>query len=433
MMRFKTLSGDAALAACAMLAMTLAGCSSAKEPEPQVLAISGMANATPSIAASGDFVTVAWGASDASGSTDVYAAVSRDGGATFSPPVRVNDEDGGANLNGEQPPRVTLTDRADGAPGIAVVWTAKTAEGTRLLLSRSQDGGRSFGSDFVVPGTEAAGNRGWQSSVVAGGRVNVLWLDHREMAAGSTIATSHHEHAASAEGTRDGVAMAQKSKLYFATADGAIAPQAITGGVCYCCKTTLAAGSNGSIYAAWRQVYAGNIRDIAFTMSSDGGRTFAPPIRVSEDGWVLDGCPENGPAMLVDRGQRVHVVWPTLVGAAGSDDEALALFYAASRDGRQFTPRQQLATEGVPRHVQIAMAPGGALVVAWDEAANGTRHVAIARGTPDANGQVTFQRESTDDVEGTYPVLAATTNGIVTAWTSGSASDSVIRVGVRPQ
>ena len=41
------------------------------------------------------------------------------------------------------------------------------------------------------------------------------------------------------------------------------------------------AGSDGAIYLAWRQVYAGNIRDITFTSSRDGGRTFAPPATFS--------------------------------------------------------------------------------------------------------------------------------------------------------
>ena len=114
------------------------------------------------------------------------------------------------------------------------------------------------------------------------------------------VAASHHDHAAMASGKPDGVAMAQKSKLFIASLDGASAPTAVTGGVCYCCKTAIAAGANGSLYAAWRHVYPGNIRDIAFTVSRDGGRTFAPPVRVSEDKWSIEGCPDDGPAMAID-------------------------------------------------------------------------------------------------------------------------------------
>ena len=75
------------------------------------------------------------------------------------------------------------------------------------------------------------------------------------------------------------------SQLYVASLDGSVAPKGVTGGVCYCCKTAIAAGPANSLYLAWRHVYPGNMRDIAFTVSRDGGKSFAPPVRVSEDKW----------------------------------------------------------------------------------------------------------------------------------------------------
>jgi hypothetical protein len=90
---------------------------------------------------------------------------------------------------------------------------------------------------------------------------------------------------------------------------------------------------------------------MAFAASHDGGLTFSAPIRVSEDQWQIEGCPEDGPAMALDGRQRVHVVWPTLVSGATADIEpTLELFYAASSDGRQFSARRRLPTEGVPHH-----------------------------------------------------------------------------------
>ena len=183
--------------------------------------------------------------------------------------------------------------------------------------------------------------------------------------------------------------MAQKSKLYFAALDGSIAPHAVTGGVCYCCKTALVS-ADGALYAAWRHVYPGNIRDIAFTLSRDGGKTFAPPIRVSEDKWVLEGCPDDGPSMVVDRQRHIHVVWPTLLQEAGADPN-LALFYATSIDGRSFTPRVRIPTEGTPHHPQLALDGAGRLVAAWDELAGGTRHVAVAEARA-TGGAPTFTR-----------------------------------------
>jgi hypothetical protein len=257
------------------------------------LAVPGRVNATPSIASDGDLVSVVWGGSLPNGATDVFLAVSRDGGRTFGAPTRVNDVDGDARLNGEQPPRVTLARNV-----ITVVWTTKGTNGTKLLQSRSTDEGRSFAKATTIAGSDAAGNRGWENAATdRAGRTFAVWLDHRELAKqDGEVAASHHDHAAMASGKPDGVAMAQKSKLFIASLDGTLAPTAVTGGVCYCCKTALATGANGSLYAAWRHVYPGNIRDIAFTVSRDGGRTYAAPARVSEDKWSIEGCPDDGPA-----------------------------------------------------------------------------------------------------------------------------------------
>ena len=382
------------------------------------LAISGRANATPSVAAVNQFVAVVWGATLPGGGTDVYSAVSRDGGRTFQRPVRVNDVDGEASLGLEQPPRVSLFARQDHEPSIVVVWTAKSKDGTRLRVARSENGGVSFAPATTVTASEAPGNRGWLSTAVdSAGRVVAVWLDHREMASG-------HNHS-SAGAKADGAAHAQASKLYFASLDDGSSARALTGGVCYCCKTAVAVSPDGAIYAAWRHVYPGNIRDIAFVSSRNGGRSFAQPARVSADGWMLDGCPENGPALAVDRENAVHVVWPTLLPpASASTEPTLALFHAMTRDGRTFSPRERVLTEGTPRHPQIAATTGG-LAAAWDEeVGGGNRRVVLVRSLRSA------VREVVSSARAQTPTLADTGNVVVIAWAEGSDA-SVIKVARR--
>ena len=184
---------------------------------------------------------------------------------------------------------------------------------------------------MAVPGGDAAGNRGWENAVAdSSGRVFALWLDHRELAQqDGAVAASHHDHAAktaSSDAKPDGVAMAQRSKLYFASVDGAIAPRALTGGVCYCCKTALATAADGSISP--RGVTC--IPATSATSRSRGRATAAEHsrrrVRVSEDKWVLEGCPDDGPAIAVDAKNRVHIVWPTLVtdgNGSRTDDRAV--------------------------------------------------------------------------------------------------------------
>src|SRR4051812_28775457 len=113
----------------AAIALTVAAAARpwAAEQPAATLAVDGRANANPSLTSSGQFVAVAWSAATIS-AMDVYAALSRDGGRTFSAPVRVNDVDGDARVNSELPPRIVLVPRArrggsaGGAPDMVVVW-----------------------------------------------------------------------------------------------------------------------------------------------------------------------------------------------------------------------------------------------------------------------------------------------------------------------
>jgi hypothetical protein len=388
------------------------------------LGVEGRANLTPWIAAEGRNVAVAWGAT-AAGKTDVFVAVSRDGGSSFGAPVRVNAAEGTARLGGELPPRVAVT-----ADAIVVLWTSRGAS-TSIEIARSSDGGRTFSPGTSLQAAGAAGDRGWPSlSIGSDGVAHAFWLDHRGLAAardGGKPAAGKPvgQHGAGHE-THDGAALAQKSAIYHASfGRTASAERSIAPGVCYCCKTATATGAGGRVDAAWRHVYPGNIRDIAFASSSDGGQTFSAPSRVSEDGWQIAGCPDDGPAMAVDRKGVVHLVWPTVIGGATPEG---ALFYATSSDGRSFSPRVRLQTLGSahPTHPQIAVDGAGRVVVAWDERIDGRRVVA-ARVVSPPPAPHTAPVILTDGEAGQYPVLATSGATTLAAWATGGES-SVIKV-----
>lgn len=410
---------DRALCVAVAALSLFSGCAAPPPPPATTMvSIPGHRNDHASLASDDDAVALVWAAtSDATG-TNIFAASSTDAGRTFSAPVRVNAVDGEATVNGEQPPRVVFERGPDGQRAVVVLWTVKRAEGTVLLVARSTDG-RTFGPASPLSGVDATGNRGWESMAAApDGRVYALWLDHRDtVTAGSGQGAHQHQQGAGAKPAMDGVARAQRSQLFISTLDGHVPPTGIARGVCYCCKTALMTDGRGRVFAAWRHVYEGNRRDIAFTMSRDGGQSFDAPVRVSEDDWQLDGCPENGPALSLDRAGRVHVVWPTLV--QGSGGETLALFHASSPDGRVFSPRQPLPTSGAASHPQM-VASGDSLIVAWDELAAGKRRVKVARSAAAGDGPVAFAPVELDgDDTGSYPALAATSSHVVMAWTQG--------------
>ena len=385
------------------------------------LGIARIGNANPTIAAEGPFVAVAWGAA-AAGGADVYVAVSRDGGSTFGIPVRANREPGEARLGAERPPVVTLVPSAGRLPDIAVLWTAGRTN-TAIKVARSSDAGRTFGTPRDVQTPRAPGNRGWASMTADRlGNLHVVWLDHREAATTPSGTTSHHEH--------DGVAMAQRSGLFYArVGPESIAERLVARGVCYCCKTAVAADAAGRVSAAWRHVYAGNLRDIAAATSTDGGRTFSSPQRVSEDGWAINGCPENGPSVAVDESQTTHVAWPTVVGGRESTG---AVFYSFAGRGGAFAPRVQIPTLAGkdPEHVQLVRSAGGALLVAWDEVVDGKRSIVSAELRHSGRGIHVGRPRVISPGTARHPALAVSARGTLVAWTDGP-TDGPTSIGVR--
>ena len=382
--------------------------------------VPGRANATPSIAAAGRFVAVAWGASGG-GKADVFVAVSRDGGTTFGAAVQVNTVPGEGRLNGEMPPRVALgSSTGSSLPEIVVLWTARGAA-TEIKTARSRDGGRTFGKPTSLQVSGAAGDRGWPSLALdRSGRLHAIWLDHRGLAAARAARGGASGHKPGAP--HDGVAMAQNSSLYHASITGSSATEhEITKGVCYCCKTALAAGADGTLFAAWRHVYPGSFRDMAFATSRDGGRSFSAPVRVSEDGWAIDACPDDGPAMAVDASGSVHLAWPTVIGG---DNPRGAIFYSTMpRGGQRFTKRQQVGTLGGPKpsHPQIVVDSRRRVFVAWDELANGRQTAAVREVRADATGATSFGPivALSSSESGSYPALAAAGNRVLAAWATG--------------
>lgn len=403
----------------------LSGAPSLVAQQPIALDIAGRSSANPSVTARGEFVAVSWSAA-ASGAMDVFLAVSRDGGRRFGAPVQVNTVAGQARVSGEMPPRVALVPRTGAKePDVVVVWTVKTGNDWQLLQARSTDGGAHFGAASTVTGSEAPGARGWQAvDVDAQGKVHVLWLDHRDAAA----APMTHQHDANAP-KPDPTERAKLSRLYYATLGGSA--RSVTSSVCYCCKTALV-HEGAWTFAAWRQVYPGSIRDIAFSATRDGGRTFTAPVKISDDRWQIDGCPDNGPTLAVDAKQQVHAVWPTV--EAGSDASALVLFYARSSNATTakaptFTPRRKLPTAGLASHPSVVMGPGDRPLIVWDEVVEGQRRLAAASLVGDRFAPLTIPGSGARF----YPAVAAVPGGAVVAWVQqGERGSSISAVRITP-
>src|SRR6185436_12033224 len=77
--------------------------------------------------------------------------------------------------------------------------------------------------------------------------------------------------------------------------------------VCTCCQTVAALTDEGPI-VAYRDHSSDETRDISVVSMQNGQWT--RPRAVHRDGWRMNACPVNGPALIAS-GKRVAVAWYT--------------------------------------------------------------------------------------------------------------------------
>src|SRR5215213_4251725 len=326
-------------------------------PQPIQISAPGVDSAEPATAAAPDGTFyVAWVNHDAK-QADVMLNRFNQKGEGQGSPVRVNREPGVATAwRGDQP---SVTVASDGA--VYVLWTARVdageKHGTDMYLSASTDRGQSFASEVKVNDDKAPGPHGMHSLAVAkDGRIYAGWLDERNVHVSkhSTKAEGHHM-----ESNRD---------LYLAySTDGGrtfSANRKVASDACPCCKTALAVSADGTLYAGWRQVLPGNFRHIAVASSTDGGTKFSAPVIVSDDRWMLQGCPVSGPSLSVDKASGLlKIVW-----YAAGEGGPPGVYVGESKDkGQSFSPRELLSQENV-RGTPALAAGTQSMIAVWQSA-----------------------------------------------------------------
>jgi hypothetical protein len=294
-------------------------------------------------------------------------------GQSLGAAIRVNPQAGQATAwRGDQP---TIDVAADGT--VYVGWTgrADAASGSSpdIYLSASRDAGKSFAAPVRVNDDQKPTDHGMHSlAVAADGRVYVAWLDERNAAAAPA-------NDMKMKATSSGHHMESNREVFFsASTDGgrSFAPnQSIASDVCPCCKTNLAVGNDGRVYVSWRQVLPGDYRHIAVSASADQGKTFAAATIVSNDEWVLKGCPVSGAALSADADGVLRVLW-----YAGGDKGQRGIYWSESRDGgKTFSPRQLVAESAAHGTPIMLRQPVDAVTGIWQDDEGNKAKIQLAR------------------------------------------------------
>lgn len=320
-------------------------------------------------------------------STSVFCyAVLTDDGKSFEKIVTIPYSD---NLqpHSENLPKIVFKPSGE----IIALWGAANPNPNNkysglVFYSQSFDGGINWSKPkSLVNDTSGYDQRYYDVALLPNGEAAIIWLDNRK--------TSGKEGSA----------------LYFASTEGNTGfrnERIISEGCCQCCRTDLFIDSKAGIHVLYRGIIKDSIRDMLHTVSVDGGQRFAEPKLISNDNWVIKGCPHTGPAMTENK-EGLHFVWFT-----GGKDKGC--FYTQSNDnGKNFNPKEQISVSGA--HPQISSFPGGDMLVAWDEPVQVDnkyyKRISVQRRTEKGivNGGASI---TSDTLTASYPAIATLNNDI---------------------
>lgn len=263
-----------------------------------------------------------------------------------------------------------------------------------LRLRWSRDEGKTWSRPIAPHSDGTMTQHGFASLFELPDRgLGLVWLDGRDMELNRT--------------DPEGGSMS----LYYATFDGSwkqTAEELVDTRVCECCQTTVAMTDNGPI-VAFRDRSPREVRDINVTRLENGKWTQPRPLHV--DGWQIDACPVNGPALSA-RGSAVAAAW-----FAVTDEEGHAYAAFSTDAGRSWGEPIRLDDAVAMGHVDIELLDDGAAVASWVEYVNQRARLRVRRVEPSGQRSEALTLAGTGEgyVAG-YPRLVQQGGEVIVAW-----------------
>jgi hypothetical protein len=261
-----------------------------------------------------------------------------------------------------------------------------------LKIATSRDSGKTWAPPLSPHRDGTKTQHGFVSFFNTANGVGLVWLDGRDTVGGKGAMTLR---AATSISGKD---------------DMLVAPR-----VCDCCPTAAANTADGPI-VAFRGRTADEIRDIY--VSRFDGKSWSAPVLVNSDGWKINGCPVNGPAIAA-RGRDVAIAWFTVQGGQG---RAYVAF--SSDSGRTFRAPVRVDDEGSTGRVQVELLADGSAAVSWIEFGKGPSQLKVR--TVSSSGAKSRPTDIAMGLGTQFPRMAAAKGELVFAWTENSRG--IIRI-----
>lgn len=199
--------------------------------------------------------------------------------------------------------------------------------------------------------------------------------------------------------------------------------------ICDCCQTG-ATYLGDALVVVYRDRSPDEIRDIWTVRRTEAG--WSEPAPVANDGWMIPGCPVNGPVVVSTGGDAGAVVWFSLVD--GSPEIKVA--FTDDQGSLWGDPiLLERGTQDAPTlgRVGLASLGDGSVVATWLSQVDRTGEIRYRRISPDGMvGPVRLLAQTGAARSSGFPQVTATSTRVLFAWTDTLGDDAVIRTAALP-
>ena len=195
-------------------------------------------------------------------------------------------------------------------------------------------------------------------------------------------------------------------------ADGRVrdSVQTLDARTCTCCQTAAALTSRGPV-VLYRDRGEAELRDISVVRQVNGAWT--SPVPLHADGWIINACPVNGPAIAA-RGDTVVAVWFT-----NARDTARVQAVFSTDAGASFGAPVRIDQGAPVGRVDVELLAGGEALVTWIERTGEKSSEVRARLVTAAGGAeapLTIDAPGAGRATG-FPRMTPHAGGVALAWT----------------
>lgn len=195
--------------------------------------------------------------------------------------------------------------------------------------------------------------------------------------------------------------------------DGSMeAEQVIDSNTCTCCWPSVAVTSAGPV-VAWRGRTDEEIRDNRISLLRDG--EWSSPDALGAEGWKIEGCPVNGPAVSA-RGMQVVAAWFT----AESDRPRVRAAFSTD-GGKSFSKPIEIDEASPLGRIGLVWRDDNTALVSWmtatDHVTKKSNLALRAIHTDGTSGPIKSILEISAGRETGVPQIVANEKGLMLAWT----------------